>query len=129
MKKFLSFACAYCIFAVVSANSQSLPKAAIADPFKIDRGSSFAASTTKPSVNSVTAPPAARAKIVSDIEQAMEIIKGNYVESSHLNDSELTKNSVSGMLAELDPHSSYYDPLEFSELLGEQDSEYSGTGS
>jgi carboxyl-terminal processing protease len=130
MKKFLCLACAYFIFASVSANSQSLPKIAIADPFTIDRGSSFSASPTRPSINpEITGPVIARAKIVSDIEQAVEIIKGNYVNGSHLNDGELTKSSVSGMLAELDPHSSYFDPLEFSELLGEQDSEYSGTGS
>ena len=130
MKKFLCLASAYCIFAVVSANSQSVPKIAIADPFTIDLGSSFTASTAKPSINPGVAGPAlARAKIVSDVEEALDIIKRNYVNGSHLNDGELTKSSVSGMLGELDPHSSYYDPLEFSELLGEQDSEYSGTGS
>jgi len=127
MKKFLCLASACCIFAVVSASSQSAPKVAIADPFTIDRGSSFTASTAKAS--GVTGPAIARAKIVSDVEEALDIIKANYVNGSHLNDGELTKSSVSGMLGELDPHSSYYDPLEFSELLGEQDSEYSGTGS
>jgi len=130
MKNFLSFACAFCIFAVVSASSQSVQTSGIADPFTIDRGSSFSASTTKPSVTlGMTPPTAARTKIVSDIQQALDVIKGNYVGSSHLNDGELTKSSIGGMLAELDPHSSYFDPLEFSELLGEQDSEYSGTGS
>ena len=130
MKKFLSFACAYCIFAVVSASSQSLPKTAVVDPFAIDRGSSFSASTNRPSINTVITPPAtARGKIISDIQQALDIIRDKYIGGSHLNDAELTKSSVSGMLAELDPHSSYFDPLEFSELLGEQDSEYSGTGS
>jgi hypothetical protein len=81
------------------------------------------------SIPGVAGPAIARAKIVSDVEEALDIIKANYVNGSHLNDGELTKSSVSGMLGELDPHSSYYDPLEFSELLGEQDSEYSGTGS
>lgn len=33
------------------------------------------------------------------------------------------------MLGELDPHSSYYDATEFGVLLGDQESEYSGTGS
>ncbi|PYT01115.1 MAG: hypothetical protein DMF63_03975 [Acidobacteria bacterium] len=130
MKKFLSFACAYCIFAVVSANAQSLPKSNAADPFAIDRGSSFSASTAKRTVGTEVIPAsAAHAKIVSDFEQALGLLKKYYVNSSRLSSAELTKSSITSMLEELDPHSSYFDPSEFSELLGEQDSEYSGTGS
>src|SRR5215203_441307 len=130
MKKFLSFACALCIFASVSVRGQAISQAPGSDPFQIDRGSSFSAST-KPGARVTGSAPATAAagKIVSDVEQALDIIRRNHVNGARLAAAELTKSSVTGMLAELDPHSSYFDAAEYSELLGEQDSEYSGTGS
>ncbi|HUR96828.1 MAG TPA: S41 family peptidase [Pyrinomonadaceae bacterium] len=130
MKKFLSFACALSIFAVVSARGQAISRVPGSDPFRIDQGSSFSASTKRRAP--VADPPvstAAAGKIVSDVEQALDLIRRNHVDGERVDDGQLTKFAVSGMLAELDPHSSYFDADEFSELLGEQDSEYSGTGS
>ena len=130
MKKFLSFACALSILGAVSAHGQAISQAPGPDPFRIDQGSSFSASA-KRELPAVTAPSitAPAGKIVSDLEEALNIIRRNHVDGAKLRGGELTKSSVSGMLAVLDPHSSYFDANEFSELLGEQDSEYSGTGS
>jgi len=128
--KFLGFACASCIFLAASAHGQAVSKAP-SDPFRIDRGSSFSASTKKPTTpepQRPTSTPVA-AGIISDIQQALEIIKANHTNGSSLDNNELTKSSISAMLNELDPHSSYFDAAEFGELLGEEDSEYSGTGS
>ena len=131
MKKFLTFACASCIFGAISVHAQAVSKVPVADPFTIDRGSSFSASTTTRAAadpESPTVTPAA-GKIVSDIRQALDIIRRNHVDGSKKSEADLTKSSLDAMLSELDPHSNYFDAAEFSELLGEQDSEYSGTGS
>lgn len=132
MKKFLTFACASCIFGTISVHAQVVSRIpAVVDPFTIDQGSSFSASTPVRSVSASeksSMAPAARV-IVSDIRQALDLIRRNHIDGVKLDSADLTKASVGSMLAELDPHSNYFDAAEFSELLGEQDSEYSGTGS
>jgi carboxyl-terminal processing protease len=131
MKKFLSFACASCIFGTLFVQAQTASKIPSADPFRIDQGSSFSASTTPRAGSAIESPAStpAAGRIISDVREALDLIRRNHITGSKLDDSELVKASVSGMLAELDPHSNYFDAAEFSELLGEQDSEYSGTGS
>ena len=131
MKNFLGFVCASCVFGTLAVHGQAVSKAPLHDPFSIDRGSSFSASTRtrQISVPESPAPTAAAGKIVSDVREALELIRRHHADGATLDSNELTKSSVGAMLAELDPHSNYYDPAEFSELLGEQDSEYSGTGS
>lgn len=130
MKKFLSFACASCIFGTIFVQAQTASKAPAADPFRIDPGSSFSASTSPRSSLTASAPSSpAAARIVSDVSEALGLIREHHVNGAKLEDAALMKSSVGSMLAELDPHSSYFDAAEFSEMLGEQDSEYSGTGS
>ncbi|MEO8573835.1 MAG: S41 family peptidase [Pyrinomonadaceae bacterium] len=130
MKKFLSFACALSVFAAVSVKGQAISQIPGPDPFRIDKGSSFSASAKRAVIipQPIATTPAA-GRILSDVQQALDLIRRNHINGSKLDGAELTKSSVGGMLAELDPHSSYFDANEFSELLGEQDSEYSGTGS
>ncbi len=132
MKKFLTFACAACIFGAISVKAQTASNVPGADPFMLDRGSSFSASTTARTTaadpKSLPSTPAA-GRIVLDMRQALEIIRRNHVDGTKRTDAQLTKSSLDAMLSELDPHSNYFDAAEFSELLGEQDSEYSGTGS
>ena len=131
MKKFLGFACFTCVFGTLAVHGQAVSKAPLQDPFSIDRGSSFSASTRTRQVPipESPAPTAAAWRIVSDIREALDLIRRHHADAAQLDANELTKSSVGAMLAELDPHSNYYDAAEFSELLGEQDSEYSGTGS
>ncbi len=131
MKKFLSFACALCVFGPLMVAAQTTSTIATSDPFQIAQGSSFSASTaprTSSAIESRSSTPAA-GRIVLDVREALDLIRREHVTGSNLNDAGLMKASVRAMLAELDPHSSYFDADEFSELLGEQDSEYSGTGS
>ena len=99
-------------------------------PFEIGHGSSFAASAAraKPDSKAEKLTPAA-ARIVSDFQEALQTIQGNHVLGSNVNKDSLLKSSVGTMLSELDPHSKFYDAEEFDELLGEQESEYTGTGS
>lgn len=131
MKKFLSFACASCIFGTIFVQAQTASKMPSAEPFRIDQGSSFSASTSPRSGSVTETQPSTTAagRIISDVSQALDLIRGNHVNGTRLNEADLMKSSVGTMLGELDPHSSYFDAAEFSEMLGEQDSEYSGTGS
>lgn len=59
----------------------------------------------------------------------MSVIRQNHVSGSRSNTGELTKSGINSMLKSLDPHSNYYDAVEYRELLGDQRSEYVGTGS
>ena len=67
--------------------------------------------------------------IAADFAEALQIIENNYVAGASLNKDKLTGSSVDSMLRMLDPHSNYLDATEFQNLLGEHESEYSGTGS
>lgn len=68
------------------------------------------------------------ASIEQDVTEAMEVIKRNYVGGDALNYNDVFKASIEGMLRSLDPHSNYFDPVEFDELRNDQRSEYSGIG-
>ena len=93
------------------------------EPFQVKLGSSFAASSARPT-GGVT-----RRDIISDLREAISIIRKNHQNGNDVDLDRLTKSSISSMLAELDPHSEYFDAAEFSSLLGDQESEYTGTGS
>lgn len=66
--------------------------------------------------------------IKQDVSEAIEVIKGNYVGGTAMNYNDVFKASIEGMLRVLDPHSNYFDPVEFEEMKNEQRSEYSGIG-
>lgn len=66
--------------------------------------------------------------IKQDVTEAIEVIKRNYVGGTALNYNDVFKASIDGMLRALDPHSNYFDPVEFDELRNDQRSEYSGIG-
>jgi len=69
-----------------------------------------------------------RYRIANDFMEALDVIKKNYVGGKSLDSSALVKSSIEGSLHALDPHSSFFDAEEFSSLLQEEDSEYSGIG-
>ncbi len=58
--------------------------------------------------------------------EIFERIKAAYVEP--VDDAELLENAVRGMLAGLDPHSNYLDPLEFRDLQVNTSGEFGGLG-
>ena len=95
------------------------------EPFRISRGSSFSASRTNPSRNPTFT---GRDKISKDVSDALEIIEQNHINGKKVDYNNLIKSSISSMLHTLDPHSNYFDPGEFNDLLTDQRSEYFGIG-
>lgn len=98
------------------------------DPFTVSPGSSFSASPTSKKTAAVTA-PVLRSSVATDVDEALAIIRSNYVGDSKASTETLTRSAIDSMLKSLDPHSNYYNASEYDELIGEQHSEYFGTGS
>ncbi len=100
------------------------------EPFKLSRGSSFSASTTRISKQNISANPEniGNDVISDDFSDALKIIKENYVGGKQIDYNELTKSSITSMLRTLDPHSNYFDSAEYQDLLTDQQSEYYGIG-
>ena len=71
---------------------------------------------------------AATTAIQRDFDEALTMIREQYVDGQKLNYNDVFKSSIIGMLRSLDPHSNYYDREEFDELKTDQRSEYFGIG-
>ncbi|MDI1243652.1 MAG: S41 family peptidase [bacterium] len=99
------------------------------DPFAISSGSTFAASTSSKKKIEANLSRTLAVSISTDVDEALSIIKQNHVSGKSADTSNLTKSSINAMLKSLDPHSNYYDAAEYRELIGDQRSEYFGTGS
>ena len=99
------------------------------DPFAISSGTSFTASSSPKAKPSASASRTLASSITTDVQDAISIIRQNHVGGTANSFNELSKASINSMLKSLDPHSNYYDPIEWKELLGDQRSEYFGTGS
>ena len=113
----------------VNGLPQSVSQLPSAEPFKISPGSSFSAGVPRnDSKNSGRAIGRSQNPIVQDFEEALEIIKNNHVSGDRLDYNQLAKNSITAMLRTLDPHSNYFDPVEFRGLMDDQNSEYYGIG-
>ena len=110
-------------------SKQNISQAPKIDPFRLSRGKSFAASTTRSTKESPqTSSPTNHSETIRDFKDALEIIENNYIDGKKVKTDELTKASISSMLSTLDPHSNYFDSNEYSELLNDQRSEYFGIG-
>jgi len=90
-------------------------------------------------VNSAERPAAGRTSVSSkaavtnalikhDLNDALSIIQQNYIDGNKLDYNSIFKSSISGMLSVLDPHSTYFDPVEYASFRTEQRSEYFGIG-
>ena len=73
-----------------------------------------------------TAPTAPAIK--SDLSEALAVIQTNHIDGRKLDYNAIFKSSISGMLSVLDPHSTYFDPIEYASFRTEQRSEYFGIG-
>ena len=105
-------------------------KRSTADAFALGDGSSFSASAAGPARTRSVTPSRSKAKLVeAELAEALELVTQRHVSGSSANIDRLASGALRGMLRALDPHSAYYNPAEFAELLGEHNSEYSGTGS
>jgi carboxyl-terminal processing protease len=85
-----------------------------------DRSSNGAPATGKTSSSA----PAIR----SDLSEALSVIQSNHIDGRKLDYNSVFKSSISGMLSVLDPHSTYFDPIEYASFRTEQRSEYFGIG-
>lgn len=79
------------------------------------------------SLRSRTLSPEAAA-VERSFEEALGVIRENYVDGNKLDYNSVFKSSIIGMLRTLDPHSNYYDRKEYEELRTDQRSEYYGIG-
>lgn len=68
------------------------------------------------------------AVVKTDVSEALALIEGNYVDGKKLDYNSVFKSTISGMLNALDPHSTYFDPVEYASFKTEQRSEYFGIG-
>jgi len=68
------------------------------------------------------------AVIKHDLGDALAIIQSNYIDGNKLDFNSVFKSSISGMLSVLDPHSTYFDPVEYASFKTEQRSQYFGIG-
>jgi carboxyl-terminal processing protease len=66
--------------------------------------------------------------IKSDLAEALSVIQSNHIDGRKLDYNAIFKSSISGMLSVLDPHSTYFDPVEYASFRTEQRSEYFGIG-
>jgi carboxyl-terminal processing protease len=66
--------------------------------------------------------------IKSDLAEALSVIQTNHIDGRKLDYNAIFKSSISGMLSVLDPHSTYFDPVEYASFRTEQRSEYFGIG-
>jgi len=73
---------------------------------------------------SVTSPTMIR----TDLGEALSVIQSNYIDGEKLDYNSVFKSSINGMLNVLDPHSTYFDPIEYATFRTEQRSEYFGIG-
>ncbi len=83
-------------------------------------------STTGVTTTGKTAPSGSAIK--SDLSEALSVIQSNYIDGRKLDYNAIFKSSISGMLSVLDPHSTYFDPVEYASFRTEQRSEYFGIG-
>jgi carboxyl-terminal processing protease len=132
MTKFFGLIGLICVLGVVNVRPQyggphPLAQMPSAEPFKIRPGSTFSASGSSPDLR-LPSVDGDRDKTVSNLVEALDIIKKNYVSGGSLDTGKLVKSSIESALHTLDPHSNYFDAQEFASLLEEEESEYSGIG-
>ncbi|MFN2493711.1 MAG: S41 family peptidase [Pyrinomonadaceae bacterium] len=70
----------------------------------------------------------AGAIVKSDLGEALGVIQDNYIDGKKLDYNSVFKSSITGMLRVLDPHSAYFDPVDYASFKSEQRSEYFGIG-
>lgn len=83
------------------------------------------ASTTAPTT---TRPRVTNSMVRTDLSEALSVIENNHIDGRKLDYNSVFKASISGMLNALDPHSTYFDPVEYASFKTEQRSEYFGIG-
>jgi carboxyl-terminal processing protease len=73
-------------------------------------------------------PRVSSAMVRTDLSEALSVIENNHIDGKKMDYNSVFKSSISGMLTALDPHSTYFDPVEYASFKTEQRSEYFGIG-
>ncbi|HKR60521.1 MAG TPA: S41 family peptidase [Pyrinomonadaceae bacterium] len=73
-------------------------------------------------------PGVSSAVVKTDLNEALAVIQSNHIDGRKLDYNNVFKSSIMGMLKVLDPHSTYFDPVDFAAFKTEQRSEYFGIG-
>ncbi len=81
-----------------------------------------------PAGNSGSRPRVTPVIVKSDLSEALSVIENNHIDGKKLDYNSVFKASISSMLTSLDPHSTYFDPIEYASFKTEQRSEYFGIG-
>ncbi|MGI8897343.1 MAG: S41 family peptidase, partial [Pyrinomonadaceae bacterium] len=82
-----------------------------------------------PDVNTSTNKSVVSATMIrTDLGEALSVIQANYIDGKKVDYNSIFKSSINGMLNVLDPHSTYFDPVEYASFRTEQRSEYFGIG-
>jgi len=68
------------------------------------------------------------AVVKTDVSEALGVIESNHIDGKKLDYNSVFKSTIGGMLNSLDPHSTYFDPIEYASFKTEQRSEYFGIG-
>lgn len=84
--------------------------------------------TTQSNLSSGKTSTATASQVKNDLSEALSLIQANYIDGKKLDYNSVFKSSISGMLSVLDPHSTYFDPIEYQSFRTEQRSEYFGIG-
>ncbi|MFN2532146.1 MAG: S41 family peptidase [Pyrinomonadaceae bacterium] len=106
----------------------SLPALLLAQPARSARRAANTpaktAESTVPGTKSLVTPTA----IKNDLSEALAVIQNNHIDGKNLDYNSIFKSSINRMLSVLDPHSTYFDPIEYASFRTEQRSEYFGIG-
>jgi carboxyl-terminal processing protease len=104
---------------IIAQQSRSARRAtATTNPERASTGGGVAPGRTSPTGQNIK----------SDLAEALAVIQSNHIDGRKLDYNSIFKSSISGMLSVLDPHSTYFDPVEYASFRTEQRSEYFGIG-
>lgn len=106
----------------------SVPAIILAQQNRSARRASSPAPDRAGSANTSGKSPATAPVIKNDLAEALSVIQANHIDGQKLDYNSIFKSSISSMLSVLDPHSTYFDPVEYASFRTEQRSEYFGIG-
>ena len=72
--------------------------------------------------------PVTSSLVKGDLGEALAVIQANHIDGRKLDYNSIFKSTINSMLNVLDPHSTYFDPIEYASFKTEQRSEYFGIG-
>ena len=84
--------------------------------------------TSPPSAFNPARPLVTATIVKGDLGEALSVIQAQHIDGKKLDYNNVFKSSINGMLNALDPHSTYFDPIEYASFKTEQRSEYFGIG-